>query len=95
MPQPLNLSASRSKLDRAAEHLRAIEGELPGFEDANPYALTLSEIDPESGWCDVWIEGRHLDEPRLSVILGDARYTTCDRHSTTSSQAWWWRAVPL
>lgn len=52
----LDLSASRAKVTRAREQFRVLERELPAHvAKHHPYAVRFSKVDPQTGWCEVWL----------------------------------------
>ena len=68
----LNVAASKAKIDRAFEHLRVLEREMPAYIEKNsPYALRFSEVDPQTGWCTVTVVPDKPPKPRFGIILGD------------------------
>jgi hypothetical protein len=67
----LDLAESRAKLDRAADHLRALDSQMPVIRDHDPITIRISDIDPDTGWCDVFARWNQIEEPSLSVIAGD------------------------
>lgn len=67
----LDLGPSRAKLHRAAEHLRTLDGQLPIIVDHDPVSFRVTEVDPDTGWCDVFGRLNEAEEPTLSVIAGD------------------------
>jgi hypothetical protein len=71
VPLGLDLSESRAKIERAAAHLQALDAELPAIRDRNPIALRFTEIDPNTGWCEVFGRWQHIKEPKVSVLAGD------------------------
>lgn len=72
MALDLDLSPSRAKLARAREHLDALEREVPAdLAKEGPYALRFSQVDPQTGWCDVSIVPNKTGKPRLGVQFGD------------------------
>ena len=68
----LDLSSSDAKIARAREHLAVLAREVPDdlAEDA-PYALRFSEVDPRTGWCEVFLVPRDAGKPRFSTVMGD------------------------
>ena len=74
-PISLDLTSSKAKLARAREHFEALQREVAVVLDEQPpYAVRFSEVDPQSGWCSVYITPRDADKERLArlgVIFGD------------------------
>ncbi len=74
MPLHLDLSASKAKLDRAIHHVEALENRIPtAFGDQDAYGIRCSEVDPETGWCEVFLVPYRaaMEKPGLGVIVGD------------------------
>lgn len=70
----LDLSSSRAKLARAVQHIEILERELPAdvsTAGSGPYSIRFSQVDPQTGWCDVLIAPNKTKKPRFSVIVGD------------------------
>jgi hypothetical protein len=68
----LDFSSSRLKLARAREHLKMLYGETQAILDERPpYSTRVSEVDPHSGWCSVYMTPREFSEPILGLICGD------------------------
>jgi hypothetical protein len=67
----LDLSSSEAKVDRAFEHLEALEREAPAeYEKDGPYSVRFSQVDPETGWCEVFLVP-NPKKPRFGVLVGD------------------------
>lgn len=67
----LDLSASFAKIDRAEEHLKSLQIEIPlAVRERPPHSLR-GEIDPRTGWCSVRVRREKPKEPRLAAIVGD------------------------
>lgn len=60
----------QEKLDRAGEHLEALDGEVRTFLHSNPYSFS-SEFEPESGYDLIKIHIEELPPLRWGVLLGD------------------------
>jgi hypothetical protein len=72
MTLALDLSSSDAKLARAREHLEVLKSEIPAsIEDAGPYSIRFSEVDPQTGWCSIFLVPNQTDKPRLGGVLGD------------------------
>jgi hypothetical protein len=68
----LDLSSAEAKIARAMDHRRALERQLKiEVEEDGPYASRFSEVDPQTGWCDVFLVPQNIRKPRLGVIFGD------------------------
>ncbi len=68
----LNLSASEGKLAHARKHQDSLESEVPAeLAQDGPYAIRFSSVDPNTGWCDVFLVPNKPHKPRLSAIVGD------------------------
>ena len=72
----LDLSSSQAKIDRASEHLCALDREsMAAFTKALPYLPGPIKIDEESGWADIVIVPQQVPESaRLSAIAGDVHH---------------------
>lgn len=71
----LDLSASHAKIDRAFEHLEVLEREIPGsVPKEGAYLIRFSEVDQQTGWCDVILVPNHPEKPRLGVVFGDVMH---------------------
>lgn len=71
----LELSSCEAKLVRAREHLETLKAESDlVVHKGGLYTIRVrqTEIDPETGWCSVFLIRHEMPEPRLGVILGDA-----------------------
>ncbi|HUY47587.1 MAG TPA: hypothetical protein VMV92_17940 [Streptosporangiaceae bacterium] len=69
---PLDLSTSHAKIDRAFEHLEVLEAEIPGsVPQEGAYLIRFSEIDQQTGWCNVVLVPNHAKKPLLGVVFGD------------------------
>jgi len=72
MPLGLNLSASDAKVARAYVHLKTLQREIPlAVAQRKPYVPRFSEVDPDSGWCSVFLTSNNAPEHGLSVIVGE------------------------
>jgi len=70
----LNLGPSKAKVERAFEHLRVLEAEMPVYIEQNsPYAIRLSEID-QDGWCTLTMVPDEPVKPRFGIVLGDVMH---------------------
>ena len=68
----LNLSASDEKVRRAREHLKSLDGELAAFrKDRYLYSYRVGEIDPDTGWADIWCIHKQVPELCLGIVIGD------------------------
>jgi hypothetical protein len=68
----LDLSASDGKLAHARKHQDLLESEVPAeLAQGGPYAIRFSTVDPNTGWCDVFLVPDQPKKPRLSAIVGD------------------------
>lgn len=71
----LDLRASETKLAHARKHLELLEGELPAdIAKGGPYAVRFTEVNPQTGWCNVLIVPNEIEKPRLGAILGDVMH---------------------
>lgn len=71
----LSLAPSQAKIDRAFEHLRVLEREMPTYiKENSPYALRASPVDPQTGWCTLTIIPDEPPKPRFGIILGDVMH---------------------
>lgn len=71
----LDLAPSKAKIERAFEHLRVLEGQMPAYiEKHSPYALRLSQIDQQTGWCTLTIVPDQPPKPRFGIVLGDVMH---------------------
>ena len=72
MPLGLDLSASDAKVTRARVHLETLQREIPAaIARRKPYTPRLSEIDPDSGWCTLFLTSNNAPEYGLGVIVGE------------------------
>jgi hypothetical protein len=72
MALDLDLTAANSKLARAREHADTLQREtVEAIKKEPTHAVRVSEVDPQTGWCDIALVPQGVKEPRLSVILGD------------------------
>src|SRR4051812_13956001 len=71
MPLNLDLRGSRAKLARAAHHLGSLDRELPIARNHQPVALRVTEVDQDTGWCEVYGSLLEIEEPLLAVITDD------------------------
>lgn len=69
-PEKASLSGVSVKLDRAREHLEALDAELIAFFEANPYG-TFSKFNPHTGEHSLRLRERAKPQPRWGVIVGD------------------------
>jgi len=68
----LDLAAADAKLARAREHADTLQRETVEAVKKDPtHAVRFSEVDPQTGWCEIALVPQGVKEPRLSVILGD------------------------
>lgn len=67
----LDLSPSRTKLQRAADHARSLNRQAAIVRDRQPFSVRVSEVDRNTGWCDVFFGWHEIKEPSLSTIAGD------------------------
>lgn len=67
----LDVAASRAKLDRAEKHLRAYDGELERLKKRNPYTLRVSEVDNDTGWCNIYLRADPIGDIESAIIVGD------------------------
>jgi len=68
----LDLSASHAKVDRAVKHVKALKREArASVPKDGPYSVRFSEIDEQTGWCDVILVPHEGEKPHLGVVLGD------------------------
>ena len=72
----LDLSESRNKLTRAAEHLHALDEEIRiALDQAGANEGRLGEADPNTGWYPIYIARKEIPkitQMRISVLVGDA-----------------------
>lgn len=67
----LDLASSDAKIDRAFEHLETLETDVrAAWAESGPYSVRFSEVDPETGWCEVSLVPAP-EIPRFGVIMGD------------------------
>jgi hypothetical protein len=72
MPLSLNLSASDAKVARARVHLETLQQEIPvAIARRKPYTPRLSGINPNSGWCTLFLSSTNGPEHGLAVIVGE------------------------
>lgn len=74
MPLRLDLIASEAKLERAIHHVETLTSQIPtAFGDHDAYGIRFSDIDPITGWCDVFLVPHRaaMEKPGLGVIVGD------------------------
>lgn len=72
MSLDLDLAASKAKLARAREHLKALERDTAvRVKQKATHAVRFSPVDPQSGWCSITLVPLKIEEPRLSAIFGD------------------------
>lgn len=72
MALALDLGPSEAKLARAREHAEALEAEAKGTaRQQASHAVGFSPVDPQTGWCEITMIPLKIDNPRLSVLLGD------------------------
>jgi hypothetical protein len=67
----LDLSSARSKLERAEVHFHSFHEHLPAVGNHTPYSVRVSDIDPNTGWCEIFVRFSKIEEPTLAVIAGD------------------------
>ncbi len=68
----LDLGPSETKIARARQHLDTLEREVPAeIVESGPYAVRFSEVDPQTGWCEISLVPQDTEKPRLSVLVGD------------------------
>lgn len=71
----LDLSSSKARLSRAREHLDTLKGEIEVvLNERHPYATRIGKIDPQSGWCSIYLTPRDLREPHLGIVFGEVTY---------------------
>lgn len=70
------LRSCHAKVDRASEHLATLKRECAAsVNDTPPYAPSAGQIDAETGWCDISLGPREIQERlRLSAIAGDVHH---------------------
>lgn len=44
---------------------------MPVIRDHNPITIRIGDIDPDTGWCEIFGRWNQVEEPSLSVIAGD------------------------
>ena len=67
----LDLSASRAKVARAKENYKLLDDEIrTAWKKDGPYDIRFSDVDKETGWCDVTLVPKPQD-PRFGVLAGD------------------------
>jgi len=68
----LDLTEARLKFQRAEEHVESFKTEISRIiEQARPYTITISPVDPQSGWADISLHTKPILEPRLGILYGD------------------------
>ena len=66
-----DLGSSKAKLSRAREHLDELQRKLRvALDKQSPYAFRY-ELDPQTGWCGIFLTPTSFSEPRLGCIFGD------------------------
>ncbi len=70
MGSPRQLKGCRAKLDRAADHLNALNEEVLDFLKTNPYGV-FGEFDPKGSKYIFRVNVAHEPPPRLGAIFGD------------------------
>jgi hypothetical protein len=72
MPLGLDLAPSKAKLTRAREHSETLVREArEAIKQQATHTVHIAPVDPETGWHSITITPEKIDEPRLSVLLGD------------------------
>jgi hypothetical protein len=66
----LRMDGCVEKLRRAQEHSNALQDELWGFFDSDPYR-TLGQIEGDAGWYVFRVQVRRQPPVRIGVVLGD------------------------
>lgn len=67
----VDLAASRAKLAWAGKHLRTLQSELPVIREHDPASFRVSEIDEDTGWCEVHGRLVEVEETTIELIVGD------------------------
>lgn len=68
----LDLRDAERKFARAREHMASLDAEVAAIIEHNsPYTVRLGQVDPNTGWIDVFQTTTKRDEPRLGIIYGD------------------------
>jgi hypothetical protein len=68
----LDLTVAKAKVARAREHLDLLNTELTAtLREKGAYSFRFSEVDPDSGWCSMFLSPSALPEPRFGILLGD------------------------
>ena len=71
MSLALDLTRSEAKISRATEHLEALKREMATtYEKTGPFKIWFSPIDPQSGWCQVFLVPEP-QKPRFGIVVGD------------------------
>ena len=71
MPLGLDFSSSEAKVERAFEHPKTLQRELPaGYKKSGPYAVRFTPVDPQTGWSEMVLVPNPR-KPRFGVIVGD------------------------
>jgi hypothetical protein len=68
---PPSLQSARLKIDRAREHIQAVEDAVDVWLGTDAYMITR-EVDPETGYT---LRRARIKEPppsRISILIGDA-----------------------
>ncbi len=72
MALSLDLAGPEEKLTRAFTHLESLNEEVAKMaSERPPYGIRISEIEPDTGWCWLYLTPQSFNEPTLGVILGD------------------------
>ncbi|HXY46128.1 MAG TPA: hypothetical protein VEH29_18220 [Acidimicrobiales bacterium] len=70
----LDLSSSTAKVDRAFVHLKTLHTELlVHIKKNSPYSIQFSEVNPQTGWCEVYLVPNPR-KPDLGVLIGDVMH---------------------
>lgn len=71
MPLGLDFNSSEAKVERAFEHLKTLQRELPAeYRKRGPYSVRFTPVDPQTGWCEMVLVPNPR-KPRFGVIVGD------------------------
>jgi hypothetical protein len=68
----LDLASSKAKVAGARKHLDFLKRELPKYlREHGPYSLRFSPVDPQTGWCELWLVPANRDNHTFSVEFGE------------------------
>lgn len=70
MAECASLDSPRAKLNRAREHLEALDQEVADFYDAHPYEIG-AEFRPDTATYVFWVEPTRQPRDTLGLLLGD------------------------